>query len=187
MFRILCNLPKNVRILTVLSTRRQSSISIGPQRYPGPGCLMSYRLIDRGALNVVRSPTMAKHAERAHVSGLGTFGEGWPPMGRGVSSAMRRGAAVEERKPSGRFQQGASVWGAHPVRAPCQCPAMAHGRCRFHGGLSDAEECTRNPAFGHRLRTTETTQKRSKRKGRNTGRSCELAMVCWPACRQRMT
>ena len=43
---------------------------------------------------------------------------------------------AQERQHTRRFYESKAMRGEKPARNPRQCPAMANGRCRLHGGLS---------------------------------------------------
>ena len=48
----------------------------------------------------------------------------------------KRLGTLRNGNPSGDFSKAARCGAKNRHGTPCQCPAMANGRCRLHGGLS---------------------------------------------------
>jgi len=48
----------------------------------------------------------------------------------------KRLGRLKNRNPSGDFSKAPRCGAKTRKGTPCQCPAMANGRCRLHGGLS---------------------------------------------------
>ena len=48
----------------------------------------------------------------------------------------KRRGKLKNRNPSGDFTKAPRCGAKTRKGTPCQCPAMANGRCRLHGGLS---------------------------------------------------
>jgi hypothetical protein len=48
----------------------------------------------------------------------------------------KRRGRLRNANPSGDFSKAARCGAKTRRCTPCQCPAMANGRCRLHGGLS---------------------------------------------------
>jgi hypothetical protein len=48
----------------------------------------------------------------------------------------KRRGWLKNGNPPGDFSRGARCGARNRRGTPCQCPAMANGRCRLHGGLS---------------------------------------------------
>jgi hypothetical protein len=48
----------------------------------------------------------------------------------------KRRGTLRNANPSGDFSKASRCGAKNRSGTPCQCPAMANGRCRLHGGLS---------------------------------------------------
>ena len=63
-------------------------------------------------------------------------------MGRGTVDEIgvipheKRRGTLRNGNPSGDFSTAPRCGARNRRGTPCQCPAMANGRCRLHGGLS---------------------------------------------------
>lgn len=60
---------------------------------------------------------------------------------------------LKSGNPPGDFTKAARCGAKTRRRTPCQCPAMANGRCRLHGGLSTGPK---TPAGIERIRRAVT-------------------------------
>jgi hypothetical protein len=75
-------------------------------------------------------------------------------MSEGIPHDKRNGW-LKNGNPPGDFATAPRCGARNRKGVPCQCPAMANGRCRLHGGLSTGPksavgiECIRRVATKH--------------------------------------
>src|SRR5580765_1676066 len=75
---------------------------------------------------------------------------------------------LKHGNPPGDLSRVARCGARNRRGTPCQCPAMANGRCRLHGGLSTGPKTAEGLARLRRARTTH---------GRYTKAALEAARV----------
>lgn len=96
---------------------------------------------------------------------------------------MNRGPAwLKNGNPVGDLSKARRCGARNRRGTPCQCPAMANGRCRLHGGLSTGPK---TPEGIERIRRAVTKHgqyaKRARPIGNTIGISCGIFGSCWPA------